>query len=62
LGSFDIIDLPADVYGSARLPLELAWQDFWMIIIGASAIVGISSYYPAKKATQVDVLETLRNE
>lgn len=62
LGSFDIIDLPADVYGSARLPLELAWQDFWMIIVGASAIVGISSYYPAKKATQVDVLETLRNE
>lgn len=62
LSSFDIIDLPADVYGSARLPLELAWQDFWMIIIGASAIVGISSYYPAKKATQVDVLETLRNE
>lgn len=62
LGSFDIIDLPADVYGSARLPLELAWQDFWMIVAGASAIVGISSYYPAKKATQVDVLETLRNE
>ena len=62
LGSFDIIDLPADVYGSARLPLELAWQDFWMIVIGAGVIVGISSYYPAKKATQVDVLETLRNE
>ncbi|NLC27449.1 MAG: ABC transporter permease [Campylobacteraceae bacterium] len=62
LGSFDIIDLPADVYGSSRLPLELAWRDFWFIIIGAGAIVGISSYYPAKKATQVNVLETLRNE
>jgi putative ABC transport system permease protein len=62
LSSFDIINLPADVYGSARLPLELAWQDFWMIVLGASVIVGISSYYPAKKATEVDVLETLRNE
>jgi putative ABC transport system permease protein len=62
LGSFDIVNLPADVYGSARLPMELSMQDFWLIVLGASAVVGLSSYYPAKKATQVNVLETLRNE
>lgn len=62
LGSFDIIDLPADVYGSSRLPLELSQVDFWSIIIGAAIIVALSSYYPAKKATEVDVLDTLRNE
>jgi putative ABC transport system permease protein len=62
LGSFDIIDLPADVYGSAKLPLELAMSDFLMITIGASIIVILSAYYPAYKSTQVDVLETLRNE
>lgn len=62
LGSFDIVNLPADVYGSARLPMELSMQDFWLIVLGASAVVGLSSYYPAKKATQINVLETLRNE
>lgn len=62
LGNFDIVNLPADVYGSSKLPLELSWADFFMIIIGAVLIVGFSSYYPAKKATQIDVLQTLRNE
>lgn len=61
-GSFDIVKLPADVYGSSKLPMELSIFDFAMIIFGALAIVVLSSYYPAKKATQIDVLETLRNE
>lgn len=62
LGSFDLINLPADVYGSAKLPMELSLSDFVMIVVGAAVIVAFSSYYPAKKATQVNVLETLRNE
>ena len=62
LGSFDLIDLPADVYGSSKLPLELSLSDFSMIVTGATIIVALSSFYPAHKATQVDVLDTLRNE
>ncbi len=62
LGSFDIISLPADVYGSAKLPTELSLMDFALIIIGAVAIVLFSSFYPAYKATKIDPLKTLRNE
>ncbi len=62
LSQFDIISLPADVYGTTKLPLDLLVSDFIAIVIGAVAIVAISSFYPAKKATQVDVLSTLRNE
>ncbi len=62
LGSFDLIDLPADVYGSSKLPLELSMTDFSMIIVGAGVIVALSAFYPAHKATQVNVLDTLRNE
>ncbi len=62
LGSFDLIDLPADVYGSSKLPLELSVTDFSMIVSGAAIIVALSSFYPAHKSTQVDVLDTLRNE
>ncbi len=62
LGSFDIIELPADVYGTSRLPLELSLYDFASILVGAALISLISSYYPARKATETQVIEVLRNE
>ena len=62
LDVFDIISLPADVYGTSKLPLDLSIFDFLSIVIGASFIVFVSSYYPAKKATKIDVLNVLRNE
>jgi len=62
LGSFDIISLPADVYPTATLPLDLTVGDFFSIITGAFIIVLLSAWYPAKKASDVDVLTVLRNE
>jgi len=57
-----LISLPADVYGTARLPLDLSAIDFVLIVLGTSVIVALSSYYPAHKATHINVLDTLRNE
>jgi putative ABC transport system permease protein len=62
LGTFDIVHLPKDVYPTATLPLDLSMQDFIMILSGAFGIVVASSYYPAKKASEVDILTVLRNE
>ena len=62
LSSFDIISLPKDVYPTSTLPLDLSLQDFIFIITGAFFIVILSSYYPAKKASEVDILTVLRNE
>ena len=62
LENFDIISLPADVYGTSKLPLNLDMLDFVSIILGSMVIVFLSAYYPAKKATQIDVLDVLRNE
>jgi len=62
LSSFDIISIPADVYGTSKLPLKLSIVDFISIIAGAFCIVVLSAWYPAKKAAQVDVLKVLRNE
>jgi len=59
---FDIISLPADVYGTSKLPLVLDMVDFVSIVIGSIVIVFLSSYYPASKATKIDVLDVLRNE
>ncbi|MEA1915477.1 MAG: ABC transporter permease [Campylobacterota bacterium] len=62
LDNFNIISLPADVYGTSKLPLELSTIDFISVIIGAVVIVFLSSFYPARKATKIDVLDVLRNE
>lgn len=62
LSTFDIIHLPKDVYPTSTLPLDLSVQDFFMIISGAFVIVVASAYYPAKKASEVDILTVLRNE
>jgi putative ABC transport system permease protein len=62
LGTFEIISLPKDVYPTSTLPLDLSIKDFIMIVTGAFGIVIVSSYYPAKKASEVDVLTVLRNE
>ena len=62
LGTFEIISLPKDVYPTSTLPLDLSLKDFILIVVGAFGIVIASSYYPAKKASEVDVLTVLRNE
>ncbi|STQ87077.1 ABC transporter permease [Helicobacter muridarum] len=62
LKTFPIISLPVDVYGVSRLPIELLMSDFIGTMIGALFIVCLSSYYPAMKASKIDVLQVLRNE
>jgi len=62
LGTFDIVSLPKDVYPTSTLPLDLSVKDFFSIVIGAFVIVVVSSFYPAKKASEVDILTVLRNE
>jgi len=62
LSNFDIVSLPKDVYPTTNLPLDLSIKDFFLIISGAFSIVIFSSYYPAKKASEVDILTVLRNE
>lgn len=62
LDTFDIVSLPADVYGSAKLPLDLAVTDFISIVVGSIVIVLLSSFYPASRATKIDVIDVLRNE
>ncbi len=62
LKTFDIISLPEDVYGSAKVPIDLPFSDFSMIIIGTSIIIMLSALYPAKKAASTDPLNILRNE
>jgi putative ABC transport system permease protein len=62
LTRFDLITLPADVYGTSRLPVDLLWSDLALILTGTALIVILAALYPAKKAGSTDPLNVLRNE
>ena len=62
LSKVDIIKLPEGVYPTTTLPLDLSMLDLSFILMGAALIVLLSSWYPAKKAAEVDALSVLRNE
>jgi len=62
LTTFDIISMPEDVYGTSKLPVDLTFSDFGMIIAGTVIIIFLSALYPARKASQTDPLTVLRNE
>ena len=62
LSTFDIISLPEHVYPTSTLPVKFEWSDYLLTVAGGFVIVLLSSWYPAKKASEVDVLTVLRNE
>ena len=62
LGTFEIITLPEHVYPTSTLPVRFEWIDYLLTVAGGMLIVLLSSWYPAKKASEVDVLTVLRNE
>jgi len=62
LTTYDIISLPADVYATSKLPIDLPLSDFTSIIIGTTIIIIISAIYPAIRASKTNALKILRNE
>ncbi len=62
LTTYNIISLPADIYATSKLPMDLPLSDFLSIIAGASIIILVASLYPAIRASKTDILTVLRNE
>ena len=62
LTTYDIISLPADIYTTSKLPIDLPMSDYLTIIIGTALIVLVSAIYPAVRASKTDALTVLRNE
>jgi len=62
LETFNLIVIPAEIYGTSKLPMDLETQDFIYIMIGSISIILLSSIYPAYQASNVDVIDVLRYE
>ncbi len=62
LENYDIISLPADVYGTTKLPLDLSNTDLAIILFGSSIVVYLSALYPSMRAGNLDIIDILKNE
>jgi lipoprotein-releasing system permease protein len=66
LKNSELIRLPAAVskiyFGMTRLPVQLQWSDFTIIVIGAILISFVATIYPALRAARLNPVEAIRYE
>ena len=60
LRRYHFIKLPSDVYYINTIPVDINWIYIFVISISAFLLVVLASLYPAKKASEVDIVEVLR--
>jgi lipoprotein-releasing system permease protein len=59
---YQFISLPPDIYFISALPVEFQVRDAVTITLIALFLCLLSSYYPAKKAAELDPVEAIRSE
>ncbi|MBA2123835.1 hypothetical protein B9J78_02700 [bacterium Unc6] len=58
----NIIKLPGDIYYFEKLPVQMTFQDIFLIIVCALMISFLATLYPAHQAARLNPVETLRYE
>jgi lipoprotein-releasing system permease protein len=59
---FGFFTLDTSVYIIPALPVELRWQDFAVVGIGAMLLVGVAAFMPSRRAAGTRPAEALRWE
>ena len=59
---FEIISLPSDIYFISAVPMDLQLRDFLVTTVIALFLCWLSSFYPAKKAADLDPVEAISSE
>ena len=59
---YHFISLPGEIYFISALPMDLQFRDVIAITLVTLFLCWLSSYYPAKKAAELDPVEAIRSE
>jgi lipoprotein-releasing system permease protein len=54
------VSLDPKVYGIDHFPVEFHWLDYLYSMLGGWVIIGLATYFPAKRGGQLDAAEGLR--
>ncbi len=60
IATFDIVQLPADIYYLTKVPVKIELFDILSVILGSYALCFISALYPAYKASRVNAVDAIR--
>ncbi len=60
IATFDIVQLPADIYYLTKVPVKMEFFDILSVILGSYVLCFISALYPAYKASRVNAVDAIR--
>jgi lipoprotein-releasing system permease protein len=62
LETFEIIEIPPDVYFVDRLPVALHPEDVVLIFFASVMVALVATIYPARQASRLEAVEAIRHE
>lgn len=60
IATFDIVELPGDIYYLTKVPVRMQWADILAVIGGSYLICFVAGLYPALKASRVHPTDAIR--
>lgn len=60
IATFDIVQLPGDIYYLTKVPVSIQWFDILSVILGSYFLCFLSALYPAYRASKVNPVDAIR--
>lgn len=60
IATFNIVELPGDIYYLTKVPVRMEWSDFLAVVGGSYFICFFAGLYPAAKASRVNPTDAIR--
>ena len=60
IATFNIVELPGDIYYLTKVPVHIDWLDVLAVIGGSYIVCFVAGLYPAVKASRVNPTDAIR--
>jgi lipoprotein-releasing system permease protein len=60
IATFNIVELPGDIYYLTKVPVRMEWPDILAVVGGSYLICFVAGLYPALKASRVNPTDAIR--
>ena len=60
ISTFNIVELPGDVYYITTVPVSVKWKDIALIAAGSYLLCFVATLYPAVRSSKVSPVDAIR--